>query len=270
MNKISKKHILVIVLLVVLGAGLVFGVIAGFNALQTKMDRTRVEVLARTDPQAALDALKSSTIVDNDLSAYLSVLVLTRQATDAEDDVTAMDKLCQLVSSAETALALGVLSEEHTATVEALLAAAKGNGTCDEAPYAGLQMLMEYSASTVAYSYRLQRGLEFSPDILMGELNGLTAGYDALYAQYEGELGEYADEARQLGKDIAALMTLLTKDLAELSTSNTFQFKYVPVEWSDADAAVHVNHDALQLVLGARVLPEFRACVEELELAPVM
>ena len=44
----------------------------------------------------------------------------------------------------------------------------------------------------------------------------------------------------------------------------------IPEEWSDADAAVHVNHDALQLVLGARVLPEFRACVEELELAPVM
>jgi hypothetical protein len=81
MNKISKKHILVIVLLVVLGAGLVFGVIAGFNALQTKMDLTRVEVLARTDPQAALDALKSSTIVDNDLSAYLSVLVLTGEST---------------------------------------------------------------------------------------------------------------------------------------------------------------------------------------------
>ena len=60
MNKISKKHLLVSVLLVVLGAGLVFGVIAGFNALQTKMDLTRVEVLARTDPQAALDALKSS------------------------------------------------------------------------------------------------------------------------------------------------------------------------------------------------------------------
>ena len=48
MNKISKKHIFVIVLLVVLGAGLVFGLIAGFNALQTKMDRTRVEVLSRT------------------------------------------------------------------------------------------------------------------------------------------------------------------------------------------------------------------------------
>ena len=83
MNKISKKHILVIVLLVVLGAGLVFGLIAGFNALQTKMDRTRVEVLSRTDPEAALNALKASTIVDNDLSAYISVLVLTRQAITA-------------------------------------------------------------------------------------------------------------------------------------------------------------------------------------------
>ena len=134
MNKISKKHILVIVLLVVLGAGLVVGVLAGFHALQTQMDLKRVEVLSRTDPEAALDALKESTIVDNDLSAYLSVLVLTRQASNAETDVEAMDKLCQLVSSAETALALGVLSEEHTATVEALLNAAKGNGTCTEAP----------------------------------------------------------------------------------------------------------------------------------------
>ena len=270
MNKISKKHILVIVLLVVLGAGLVVGVLAGFHALQTQMDLKRVEVLSRTDPEAALDALKESTIVDNDLSAYLSVLVLTRQASNAETDVEAMDKLCQLVSSAETALALGVLSEEHTATVEALLNAAKGNGTCTEAPYAALQQLLEYSAATTAYSYRLQRGLEFSPDILLEELNALTRNYDALYTKLEGELGEYADEARQMGADIAALMELLTKDLADLSTSNTFRFQFVPTEWSSLDAAVHTNHDALQLVMAERVLPEFNACVEALELAPVV
>lgn len=268
MNKISKKHILVIVLLVVLGAGLVFGLIAGFNALQTKMDRTRVEVLSRTDPEAALNALKASTIVDNDLSAYISVLVLTRQAITAADDVAAMDKLCQLVSSAETAIAMGVLSPEHTATVETLLAAAKGNGTCTEAPYAALQQLLEYSAASASYSYRLQRGLEFSPDILMNELNALTQGYDTLYAQLEGDLGEYAAQTRQLGADIAALMELLTKDLSELSTENTFKFQFIPPEWSALDKAVHTNHDALQLVMAERVLPEFRASVDALGLAP--
>jgi hypothetical protein len=270
MNKISKKHILVIVLLVVLGAGLVFGLIAGFNALQVKMDRTRVEVLSRTDPEAALEALKASSIVDNDLSAYLSVLVLSRRATDAETDVEAMDQLAQLVTSAETALTLGVLSQEHTATVEALLAAARGNDTCTAAPYAALQQLLEYSAATTAYSYRLQRGQEFSPDILLEELNSLTQSYDTLYTQVEGELGEYADEAKQLGEDIAALMALLTKDLAELPTSNTFRFQFIPPEWSNLDEAVHVNHDALQLVMAERVLPEFYACIEALELAPVV
>ena len=99
MNKISKKHILVIVLLVVLGAGLVFGVIAGFKALQTKMDLTRVEVLARTDPQAALDALKSSTIVDNDLSAYLSVLAAQDQIELTEAERRTTQKQMELVQA---------------------------------------------------------------------------------------------------------------------------------------------------------------------------
>ena len=124
MNKITKKHILVIVLLVVLGAGLVLGAIFGLKALQTQMNLKRVEVLATIDPETALNELKDTGVVNDDLSAYLSVLVLTRQAMDTElSDAAAMDKISQLISSAETALELGVLSEEHLATVEALLSA---------------------------------------------------------------------------------------------------------------------------------------------------
>lgn len=269
MNKITKKHILVIVLLVVLGAGLVLGTIFGLKALQTQMNLKRVEVLATIDPEAALNELKETGVANDDLSAYLSVLVLTRQAMNEElSDAAAMDKISQLISSAETALELGVLSEEHTATVKTLLAAARGDGACDAEPYASLQKLLEYSTSMTGYSYRLQMGLEFSPDVLLSRLNALTQGYDELYTQLEGNLGEYTAAAKQLGEDCAALMALLTKDLADLSTENTFRFQFIPPEWTQLDEAAHVNHDALQEVLAEKVLPVFRARVAELGLAP--
>lgn len=267
MNKISKKHILVIALLVVLGAGLVVGVIAGLNAVQTKMDAARISLLARTDPETALDELLDSNVKDDGLSAYLSVLTLTKQAMNADGDAAAMDKLSQLISSSQMAIAMEVMSPEQTAAVEKLLDAAKGGDTCTAQPYAALQQLLEYSASLTGYSYRLKMGLEFYPTVLEENLTALTDSYNVLYGQLEGELGEYADEAGQLGEDCDALVALLTGELGALNPDETFRFQYVTAEWDELDTAAHVNHDALQLVLAERVLPVFRACVEEMGLS---
>lgn len=267
MNKISKKNILIIVLLVVLGAGLVVGCIFGLNSLQTTMNIKRVELLAKTDPARALTELQSTGIEHADLEAYLRVMVLAKEAMD-ETLTTAevMDKLTQLCSTAETAIAANVLSEEHNAAVTELLIAARGAGACDAEPYASLQKLLEYSTSMLVYSYRLKMGLEFTPSALSARLTALTDGYDALYAELEPNLGEYTEAAKQLGTDCGALMDLLTGDLAELSDKNTFIFKFIPNEWTNLHDACHVNHDALQEVLAEKVLPVFYAKTEELGL----